>query len=375
MLGKDGDPTDLFDKSSSIEFGVGIDGAFTGTWFDRRTLGPYFAGFITVSIQFVAGSPITTAQTVSAFCRRGTGEDSSCNPWVYGTGAGGGQHRLTVSVPGAGAGTGEANTSTTPAAVGVNEANINMAKDGVNLPKKKLVGGPHVTVMDGADAVTLEVQDGEFYPKGSRLQGNYTDLNHADWGTLATGTYWMQESGTGYTNAPWPSGAASLTQYVIVTVVNSTGVHTMTVETADNDGTFGPDRGLYSQQWQRAGADLSQAIAQGGFRPVIATAASARRLLVPDTYGGWGQSAELSKGSLVTSDGAAVTLLNVGTDGDSLIASSGAPNGLAYERRVASAQVAGVGQIISNEIACTQSEYNGLSTGQRAGTIFHITGP
>ena len=105
-LGKSGDPADLHDKASSIEIGFGVDGVHEGSWLDKRSLSPYFAGPIALSFSFDAGTSITTAQTIDVFCRRGTGDDSACNPWVYGTGEAGVSHYLDVGVPGGGGGGG-----------------------------------------------------------------------------------------------------------------------------------------------------------------------------------------------------------------------------------------------------------------------------
>lgn len=63
----------------------------------------------------------------------------------------------TVDLVATGAGGGQSNTSTTPATVGAGDADINMAKNGVDLPKKKLTGGTDIDLTDGADAITIAV--------------------------------------------------------------------------------------------------------------------------------------------------------------------------------------------------------------------------
>lgn len=99
-LGKDGDPTDLFDKSSSVNIGFGINQVHSGEWPASQTLGPYFTGFVVVSFSFVAENPISTTDTIDVFARRGTGEDDDCNPWVYGSGNPGSlDHYLFVGKP------------------------------------------------------------------------------------------------------------------------------------------------------------------------------------------------------------------------------------------------------------------------------------
>lgn len=52
-------------------------------------------------------------------------------------------------------GGGEANTSSTPSAIGGNEADINMPKVGIDLQKKKLVGGANITLTNNADNVVI----------------------------------------------------------------------------------------------------------------------------------------------------------------------------------------------------------------------------
>ena len=61
----------------------------------------------------------------------------------------------TLNFQATGAGGGQANESTTPATVGANEADINMPKIGVDLQKRKLVGGTNILLTENTDSIVF----------------------------------------------------------------------------------------------------------------------------------------------------------------------------------------------------------------------------
>ena len=100
--GKDGDPTDLHDKNTSIEIGFGLNGVHPTVAEAKVSIGPYFTGRVTFGFRHVLTTGVTASDKLDVYFRRGGGNDSASNPWIYYTGSGATPHESLLTTPGAG---------------------------------------------------------------------------------------------------------------------------------------------------------------------------------------------------------------------------------------------------------------------------------
>lgn len=142
----------------------------------------------------------------------------------------------------------EANTSTTPAVVGGNEADINMAKSGVDLPKRKLVGGANITLTQGADAITIaataggtgDMQSPATIAVGELYEAASTDGTQTARANILTANLATADNVIGNGNLPQGNGAKGLVDSTIsASDVVTAGVNLTSARLTQGNGLKG----------------------------------------------------------------------------------------------------------------------------------------